>query len=78
MSTKDEYKINGENNFYSILLSNYNIYLSLMKYCDRISRIWQTISINSSTIKRYLVAQISAYFLAIVLFADIHYMVKTP
>ena len=58
------------------LSSNPCICLGLTRRCGLISRAWQTVSINSSLIKPYLVAQILANIVVLILFPSIYDVVK--
>ncbi len=58
------------------LPSNPYICLGLIRRYGSISRIWQTIFANSSSIKPYPVAQVSAKIVALILFPSVHYIIK--
>ena len=58
------------------LPSNSYIYLGLIRHCDSISRIWQTVSTNFSLIKLYYMAQVLANIVAIILFLGVYCIVN--
>ena len=58
------------------LPSNPCIYFGLIKRCGSISRTWQTVFANSSSIKPYPVAQVLAKIVALILFLSVHYIMK--
>ncbi len=58
------------------LPSNPYIFLGLIRHCGLISRTWQIVSANSSSIKPYPMAQVSAKVIALILFPSVYCIVK--
>ncbi len=61
---------------WAALSSNPCIGFSFIRRWGSISNVWQTISANFSSIKPYLVAQVSTNVIELILFPSIHYILK--